>query len=239
MAEQAPLRINYGRLAVAAVGLVAFVTMLIAAVMALAGQATGRLAFTMLLLVVASFVGLRALALRARKRRAMERVQAAFADAMNPHFAEDLDSATRPHLTVAADYKGPSRPFDAQAPESDGDATTANVMEAPEAEAASSSAENKETADHNATLGEKKDWEPVAVPKPLYTEAAVVKREVAAPLEKPEEKKASADAPSIRQSEDLARVVHRAATDALIQGYAVSLDTGRIDIDQVLRRRRA
>ena len=237
MADQAPLKINYGRLAVALVGLIAFVTMLVAAVMALAGQSTGRLAFTMLLLVVASFIGLRALALRARKRRAMERVQAAFADAMNPYFEESSDTATRPHLTVAADYTGPSRPFDAQAPEEEGE-TTAKAEDGPENGAAPSSSENNESAP--AALNTKsEEWQPVAVPKPLYTEAAVVKRDVAAPLEKPAEKKASADAPSIRQSEDLARVVHHAATDALIQSYAVSLDTGRINIDDVLRRRRA
>ncbi|GAA2554964.1 hypothetical protein HD598_002302 [Neomicrococcus aestuarii] len=252
MADQAPLKINYGRLAVAAVGLLAFVTMLVAGILALAGKGTGGLSFSMLLIVFASFVGLRALALRARQRRAMERVQQAFADAMNPHFDNSIDEDDRPRLAIASDYKGPSRPFDAQAVEpAEGTATnsssrgtahavTGAQLAAEEEAAEASSSSQKSTQDSTLTSKlAREEWEPVNVPKPLYTEAPVIKRDVAEPLPKPEEKKATPGAPSIRQSEDLARVVHRAGTDALIQGYAESLETGRIDIDKVLRRRRA
>ncbi|GAB2898339.1 hypothetical protein [Neomicrococcus lactis] len=238
MADQAPLKINYGRLAVAVVGLIAFVTMLIAAVMALAGQGTGRLASTMLVVVIASFIGLRALALRARQRRAMERVQAAFADAMNPQLDSFEETESRPQLAIASVYAGPSRPFDALATDESAVSTAVAVKDSA-TEAVSSSSEISATEPATLAQGAGEEWKPVELPKPLYTEAPVVKREVAEPLAKPEEKKATPGAPSIRQSEDLARVVHRAATGALIQGYAESLDTGRIDLDMVLRRRRA
>ncbi|WP_394247790.1 hypothetical protein [Arthrobacter pityocampae] len=88
-------------------------------------------------------------------------------------------------------------------------------------------------------------WAPVEVPRPIYVGAAKAERQAPAPLDLPEAPKAASNTP-IKTSEAAARVAATAmdsadGADSVIAGptHDAAPATGRINLDDVLQRRRA
>jgi hypothetical protein len=79
------------------------------------------------------------------------------------------------------------------------------------------------------------DWAPVEVPRPTYVDAAKAERQAPAPLDLPEAPKPTSRTP-IKASEAAARI---AANDTVGDAAEAAPATGRINLDDVLQRRRA
>ncbi len=80
-------------------------------------------------------------------------------------------------------------------------------------------------------------WVPVELPRPTYVDAAKAERDAPAPLDLPEAPKPTSRTP-IKASEAAARGAAAAAAAADVP-MPVSPSTGRINLDDVLQRRRA
>ena len=171
------LRIRWGRLAVAAVGLVALVACPITLVFVAFG-APVILPFACAAVAAASVAVLRTLAVRDRRRR----VDAAFSDAMRPTASP----------APARQGTGSSEVFDAGFdPEPAPRPLSREELRAAALEVAKASQASAEEA-AKASGETEETWEPVGVPKPSYVEAARAERPEPEPLEAPEEPKPSA-----------------------------------------------
>lgn len=170
----APLRIRWGRMSVALVGLVSGLAVPVTLVLLVVGL-PGWVPAVCAAGAAAAVATLRALAMRDRKRR----VDAAFRSAMRATDAEPL----RP-----SPPRGPSEVFDAGPdPEPAPRAMTHGELRAFALEVAKAS-QAAATAEAKAT-GAPEEWEPVEVPKPGYVEAAKAERPDPAPLEAPADPK--------------------------------------------------
>lgn len=242
---QAPLRIYYDRLAIALVGCLSMLTLLIGGVLALAGVFSGWVPFIGLLLGVGSFASLRVIAVRARRAKLLARMETTRIRAMET-IAEPVAQATKKQTAV----------FDAQ-PNSNKRAPNLTVEEL--------RAEALRIAANGSPIQAPAGWELTEVPLPQYVVKNAVKRTAPEALEPAEVLKASTNATLRAQeaSKQLAKAVEAAAesietlasttptstteadSTAVDQASAKTKsergarDETRMNLDDVMQRRRA
>jgi hypothetical protein len=221
------------RLAVAAVGALALVAALVTLVLGVLGIVPLLLPLLCLAVTAASVATLRLLVVRARRARVRE----AFAHAMSPvHHVQ---------LSEPPTASAPPRPtslFDAEATE----ARPLTPMQL--RTAALAGARGPVSQDEidpptelvpviSAMPAGATAWAPVELPRPTYVDAAKAERQAPAPLDLPEAPRPSTKTP-IKAAEAAARAVPPGDEADRITRSA-SPATGRINLDDVLQRRRA
>ena len=232
--------IRYGRTALALAGALALAVVVIGFPLAVFGAASWWLPVNALLVAAGAVASLRALAVRDRRLR----VEAAFRDAMSvgrqpsPAPQPDPEPLPVPEKPVqrretvlfdresssgakAAANKGTGASAEAKtitAPGSSDRPLTPAELRTAALESAAASAKKPSDRPAGPPKTSTTPWEPVAVPKPIYVEAPVAQRPVPAPLVPPETPKSTARTP-------------------LRPGAAPV--TGKINLDDVLQRRRA
>ncbi|OMH35012.1 hypothetical protein [Tersicoccus sp. Bi-70] len=206
-ASSSGLRIRWDRMALAGGGLIALFAALVTGIVSLVTTLPVVVPLVLLLLFVGAVVGLRALALRDRRRK----VEAAFDAAVDAHDESHADADDRPtQLFDAAAAEHQPATMNADELREAARSLAASIGDAPRPERAA------ETA-----------WQPVAVPRPTYVDAARAERPAPEPLQLPESPRPSART-SIRASE--------AGRREVVAGQETS---GQLnDLDEVLRRRR-
>ncbi len=242
--------IRRGRTSIAAVGAVALIAAVICVPLAALSVVPALLplgAFVVSLLAVA---GLRRLAIRDRRRE----VDAAFADAIS----SSRPAAVTPRAPAVPGPRRETRLFDAETsvPANDegspvGDhptsaaptLTATDLRQAALAVAASAAAPSAgpSAAKPSLTVPEtvpepSGTWQPVEVPKPMYVAAAKAERQAPAPLELPDAPKAQAGT-SLKQGA-VPPVIESPDTSSG-PSPASNPTTGRMNLDDVLQRRRA
>jgi hypothetical protein len=217
----APLKIRYGRTALALLGAVSLLTLAVGGVLALFGAVSASVPGFALLTVAAVVVVLRTLALRDRRHRAQARVARAFEEAMSPSFREERPPAPRRETVLFDAAEGSTAAAGPTVPP----ALTPEMLRA---EAMKVAAEAE--AARRPEPGTGAPWQPVEVPKPTYTQSAKVERPAPEPLPVPEEKKPTVKTP-----------IKQAATPPKVELPAAPREdrAGRINLDDVLQRRRA
>jgi hypothetical protein len=249
--RQPEFRIRYGRAALALAGALALACIVIGLPLALFGPVSWWFPGAALAVTAAATVSLRTLAVRDRRRR----VDAAFRAAMSAGrpAAPRQDDSPRQDVSLQQDA-APARSeeplqyretvlFDAQSTAGSDTSleqaapAASSVTTAPGASDRRPTAEELRTAALEvaakaapaAPAGPPKTsttpWEPVAVPKPTYVEAPVAQRPAPEPLVLPEPPK-----PAARTS---------LRPPAAEGADAASPSTGKINLDDVLQRRRA
>ncbi|MCC3272791.1 hypothetical protein MUK71_12305 [Arthrobacter zhangbolii] len=228
----AAFRIRKGRVALALTGLLALVTVLVGGVLAAATAVSWLIPAAGLAAAAASVIGLRSLALRDRRRR----VQNAFRDAMGPDlqhrtgFVSPADQVLgEPEEAAPAAPPQPLREtvlFDLQAapaPDAIVDAVPAALTTPP--------AEAKEPEAPKAPVLPPKTgstpWEPVEVPKPVYVDAPKAPRPAPEPIVLPEPPRPMTKTPL------------RPGAVPAVPSAQERPETGKINLDDVLQRRRA
>lgn len=264
----ARLKIRYGRTALALLGMLALLTLVIGGGLALLGLASGLIPAAAAIIFVASLALLRSLAVRDRKRK----VEAAFRAAMGSSSAPvrgtgagsapvrgTAPAAGRPVVGRAAVAVFNSADFDAaDAAKQSQEATariplTATELRRAALEVAARGAADAEVA-HTRTVAEPEPWQPVEVPKPAYVQAPRADRPAPAPLELPAAPKAAAKA-SIKVTEAAAAAsTVSAGTVQVSASPSVTSTEGTVaavvpdktkpvhglsNLDDVLQRRRA
>ncbi|WP_341393438.1 hypothetical protein [Arthrobacter sp. G119Y2] len=253
-------RIHYGRTALALAGALALAAVVIGLPLAVFGAASWWIPVGALAVAAAATASLRTLAVRDRRRK----VDAAFRAAMSaarpasPVFAASSPAASRPAASVdGAPVDGapearagePVRHyretalFDAQSPAGSGTSAAPDAPSAASVTTAPGAADRRPTAEElrtaalevaakTAPAGPPKTsttpWEPVEVPKPVYVEAPVAQRPAPEPLVLPEPPK-----PAARTS------LRAPAADSTDTAGTATPSTGKINLDDVLQRRRA
>lgn len=230
--------VHWGRLCVALIGVLALLSIPVTLVLMAFGLVPVATPLIGLAVAVAAVVTLRALALRNRRAR----VDRAFAEAMAPVRVDAIGPA--PTAPVVTAPRRPTTLFDA-------DETQVRLLTAMELRTAALAVAHGSTVvdvrpegaeaaapvlpENGRTTGAA--WAPVELPRPTYVDAAKVERQAPAPLDLPEAPKPSSRTP-IKASEAAARSAE--ASDA---SEPISADsapaTGRINLDDVLQRRRA
>lgn len=212
---QAPMRIYYDRLAIAIVGCLSILTLLIGGVLALAGVVSGWVPFIGLLLGVGSFASLRAIAVSARRAKLLARMETTRKRAMET-VAEPVAQATKKQTAV----------FDAQ-PNSNKRAPNLTVEEL--------RAEALRIAAKGSPIQRPAGWEPTEVPLPQYVVKNAVKRPAPEAIEPAEVLKASTNATLRAQeaSKQLAKAVEAAATSSSesIETLASTTQASTIEAD--------
>ncbi|AJT43006.1 hypothetical protein UM93_09120 [Psychromicrobium lacuslunae] len=226
-AAPARLKLRYDRVALAGVGVVALLTALVTVLLKAFNLGSIWLPVIAALVFVASVVGLRFLAINDRKKR----VEKAFRAAMGnqPIVATKPVPAATPVKEVAKETKL----FDAQPPVEEPQQLAKKLSPAQLREAALAVSQGAEVKADGT-------WEPVAVPKPAYVEAAKAERPSPAPLDLPEAPKAAAKT-SIKQSEAGVKPAEPAARSGEAVSAAKPERAGAAlnNLDDVLQRRRA
>ncbi len=232
------------RMGVALVGAVALLTTLVTLLLAAFGVVSLLLPVVSLAVAVAAVAFLRMLAVRARRAR----VDEAFLHAMAP-VREDRPAALPVALPAAAPA-APRRPttlFDAEE-------TATRRLTAMELRTAALAVAHGSTvvdvrgssaqptvaaaaADFDVAVEQTPPaWAPVDVPRPTYVDAAKAERQAPAPLDLPEAPRPTSRTP-IKASEAAARIAAADETGHAARDTAPA--TGRINLDDVLQRRRA
>lgn len=224
---------RWGRVAVALVGLVALGAALVTLVLGALGSVSLLVPAACIGLAAAAVVTLRLLAVRSRRAR----VDRAFAAAMAP-------VRVPPLRNVPAAPAAPQRPtalFDAEEastrPLTAMELRTAALAVAHGSSAVSVSSEALLDGTAAASPSGATAWAPVAVPRPTYVDAAKAERQAPAPLDLPEAPKPTSKTP-IKASEAAARAA-AATGDTEEAPVDAAPSTGRINLDDVLQRRRA
>lgn len=235
---------------IGALSLLAAIVCLPLAILAVVPALVPAAAFILFLLAVA---GLRVLAVRDRRRR----INAAFAEAMYAPAATtqpaplalhaprretslfDAEtssssltgetSVAREHRTAAASALTATELRQAALAVASG-ADSSTTGEAAPAGATASSGSTPANYPGGAT------WEPVEVPKPMYVAAAKAERQAPAPLELPDAPKAQART-SLKQGAVPPVVDNTGQTT--VDDVTTAPPTGRLNLDDVLQRRRA
>ncbi|MDQ4501958.1 hypothetical protein [Sinomonas sp. ASV322] len=176
-----PLRIRWGRCALAGVGLGGLVVAVVGGVIAAIGMISGLIPLAGLSATVACVALLRGLAVRDRRRR----VDAAFRAAVRTEVSAADSSRKVPPRTAheVFDLKPEPEPV---VPLSRDELRAAALEVAKAAQEVAAEAVAKVDAAAEA------QWEPVEVPKPSYVGAARAERDAPEPLEAPERPKPSA-----------------------------------------------
>ncbi|MGR6902344.1 hypothetical protein [Glutamicibacter sp. BSL13] len=173
-AAQPKLRLRYGRLSVALVGLLALVATLVTAVLAPFTSIGFGLVFFLFALGVASFAALRTMAVRDRNRKLLQRMEAVREQALHTPAFEDSSNQ------VIAKSAKDEKVFDAR-PDSG--------RRAPSITAEELRAEALRVARGDGGVKQPATWEPTEVPKPKYVavrEATEATRQQVAEQVRPE-----------------------------------------------------
>lgn len=224
-AVPARLKLRYDRVALAAVGMLALLAAVVTVILKAFNVVSLWLPVIAALVFVASVVGLRFLAVNDRKKR----VDKAFRAAMGNESivaTKPVPASAPAKETVKETKLFDAQPVVAEPKKIEKKLTAAQLREA--ALAVSQGAEVK--ADGT--------WEPVAVPKPAYVEAAKAERPSPAPLDLPEAPKASGKT-SIKQSEAGVKPAETAAKPVEAPAKPEQAHAGLNNLDDVLQRRRA
>jgi hypothetical protein len=233
-------RIRYGRTAVAFIGLLSFLTAIVAGVLRLFGLGNPWVPAVAVLTGVAAVVVLRRLAVRDRRRK----VNAAFKAAMGSpagRAPSGRESAAEP-VTEAAPAPEPVKPpenalFDAEAEVPKPKPLTAvELREAALAVALAAGDESAAAPGQGPAVSPESSWDPVEVPKPTYVEAAKAERPAPEPLALPEAPK-SVGKPSLKQGPAAAPPV--ASPNAAPAKPLTKAQSALSNLDDVLQRRRA
>ena len=218
------LRIRWGRLAVAAVGLMALVACPIALVLVAFGGSI-LVPFGCAGAAFLSVAVLRTLAVRERRRR----VDAAFSAAMRGPASSPPPAPKGTGSSEVFDAGFPPEPAPRPLSREELRAAALEVAKASQASAEEAAKASGETAE---------TWEPIGVPKPSYVEAARAERPEPEPLEAPEEPKPSSKT-AIRPKADVPEPGSVPGVPALTPRPA-GRPTGALgNLDAVLQRRRA
>lgn len=220
---QGRLRVRWGRLGLALVGLCALVAFVGTGVLAPFGVVSGLWPLAAAAVFAGSFVSLRSLAVRDRRRRVLARINRTYSDAM---------AAVTGAVAEEAPDHGSSDVFDAQpgSGEAERRLTVAELREEARRVAALESA--KRPVATTGALDAGRTWDPVAVPRPTYVQAAKATRPEPQPLPRPEEKK-PVNVKSILAD---TRARSNVAAETVAAG---AVPAGpRINLDDVLQRRR-
>ncbi|NKX49624.1 hypothetical protein HER39_03330 [Arthrobacter deserti] len=222
----AAFRIRGGRTVLALVGTMPAAAFVTGTLLALFGALPAGVPLVALLVLAAVVVVLRSLALRDRRLRARARAAQSVQQAPAPAGEPDLPARRRETVLFNGDAVagGGSAPAAEQPPFS---------AEQLRAEALKVAAEAARKAAGPASPGAA--WQPVDVPKPTYVDAAKAERPAPEPLPAPEVKKATART-YIKQDPAL-----KAPAADVQDGAAVPArpQTGKLNLDAVLQRRRA
>lgn len=244
---------RWGRISAALVGLVALAAALVTLVLGAFGIVSLLVPLACVAVAAGAVAMLRFLAIRGRAAR----VNRAFAAAMAPV----RETAAAPEVPIEhAAPAAPRRPtslFDAE----ETGARRPSPMELRTAALAvahgssvvdvraeslsvtgteaTDTTEATETSEATETPGSAGStaWAPVEVPRPTYVDAAKAERQAPAPLDLPEAPRPTTRTP-IKASEAAARVAAE-ADDASDESASSAPSTGRINLDDVLQRRRA
>ncbi|MBG6085487.1 hypothetical protein [Zhihengliuella flava] len=222
--EPSRLRIRYPRLALAVAGLVGLLTLVVTGVLAPFGVVSGLWPLIAALAFVGSVVALRALAIGDRRRRVIERINRTYAEAV-------AATAVREQA-----HHGSSEVFDAQP--GSGESERALSVEELRAEARRVAAAQAATKPVSSThaLDTSRQWQPVAVPKPTYVDAAKAERPQPEPLPVPQSKKperVKSILADTRSGES-----HSALSAPSAEPAPARESAQRINLDDVLQRRR-
>ena len=241
---QPAFRIRYGRAALALAGALAVVTVVAGLPLALFGAASWWLPAGAAVLTAAVVASLRTLAVRDRRRRVNTAFRAAMASG-SAHRAAEPEAAPAEAPAIQERPQRETVLFDAESTRTAkaDDAGETSVSTAPgspdrpltAAELRTAALAVAAQAAPQAPAGPPKTsttpWEPVEVPKPTYVEAAVAPRAAPEPIVLPQTPKPAART-SIRAGAEAAAADNAAGAEA-------ALNTGKINLDDVLQRRRA
>lgn len=227
--RQAPFRIRYGRLGVALAGMLAVVVLVVGGLLAPFGVVSALVPLVAAVVLAGSFVGLRALAVRDRRRKVLARMDAVFHEAMHPGTpGEPVVRRTATTVFDAREQAAPERTGNVAAPTH----TRTTPAAAP-------------------ALAPAPTWDPVAVPRPSYVGAAKAERPAPEPLPAAEEKKPQKVTSILQETRIAEQSAHLAGRDANAGQPAEASATtetpdrrpapaaGGINLDAVLQRRRA
>jgi len=235
-ARVASLTPRWGPIGVAFVGVLALIALPVTLILGAVGVISLIVPLICVTVAVAAVAGLRVFAIRSRRQR----VERAFAEAMAPvrpgvSYSTHALPVTTP--SAAAASIRPTALFDAEE-------TSARPLTAMELRTAALAVAHGASAvdprgapvpaassdAHGATA-----WAPVALPRPTYVDAAKAERQAPAPLDLPAAPRPSTNTP-IKASEAAARAAVAAEDSASMSAGPA---TGRINLDDVLQRRRA
>ncbi|WP_087874399.1 hypothetical protein [Arthrobacter globiformis] len=228
-------RIRYGRTAIAFVGLLSFLTAVVAGVLRLFGLGNPWVPAVAFLSGVAAVVVLRRLAIRDRRRK----VNAAFKAAMASPASRQPAAERREEAAPAPEPVKPreSALFDAEAEApKPKPLTAAELREAALAVAIAAGDESAAAPVQGPEAPSESSWEPVEIPKPTYVEAAKAERPAPEPLALPEAPK-SVGKPSLKQGPAAAPPV--ASPNAAPAKPLTKAQSALSNLDDVLQRRRA
>ena len=232
-------RIRYGRTAIAFVGLLSFLTAIVAGVLRLFGIGNPWVPAVAFLAGAAAVVVLRRLAVRDRRRK----VSAAFRAAMgSPSERTQGRAPFAEKPAEAAPAPEPVKPresalFDAEAEVPKPKPLTAvELREAALAVALAAGDESAAAPVQGPTASPDSSWDPVEVPKPTYVEAAKAERPAPEPLALPEAPK-SVGKPSLKQGP--AAAPPAASPNAAPAKPLTKAQSALSNLDDVLQRRRA
>lgn len=243
--EGTEFSIKRGRTAVALVGATALLAAVVCIPLAVLSVVPGILPGVAFLVFLLAVAGLRVLAIRDRRRM----VEAAFADAMSARSDVPRTSAIQPPRRETNLFDAEtSGPVDNGTPAATRTVPAASNLTATELRRAAlavaaganpsvvgSPASDAEPA-HQAPQTVGTPWQPVEVPKPMYVAAAKAERQAPAPLELPETPKAQAKT-SLKQGATPPAI--DGADQSSVSGPTAHPTTGRMNLDDVLQRRRA
>lgn len=250
-------RVRYGRTALALIGALSLAAVVLGLPLAAFGAASWWMPVSGVVLAGAAVASLRALAVRDRRRR----IDAAFRAAMSAGSRQTPVYAAQPEYEadelpeVSAEPARPQREtvlFDAQSIPGAGSASAQTGASGEASGSTASGASNRpltaaelrsaalDFAAATAPQGPPRPpktsttpWEPVAVPKPIYVEAPVAQRPAPEPLVPPQTPK-PAGRSSLR-----AGAAPAAGQSPASAGSVAAPGTGKINLDDVLQRRRA
>lgn len=227
--EPGRLRIRYPRLVLALAGLAALLTLVVTGVLAPFGLVSGLWPLVAAVVLATSVVSLRALAVADRRRRVIERINRTYEEAAAA--AERQERAEH----------GSSEVFDAQPGSAEPErALSVEELRAEARRVAAAEAATNPVSSTRA-LDTSRQWEPVAVPKPTYVDAAKASRPQPEPLKAPEAKKperVKSILAETRSTQTSSGASHSAASPASVEQVAARPATQRINLDDVLQRRR-
>jgi hypothetical protein len=241
---------RWGRISAALVGLLALAAALVTLVLGAFGIVSLLVPLACVAVATGAVALLRFLAIRGRAAR----VNRAFAAAMAPVRETAAAPEVPIELVTPVAPRRPTSLFDAE----ESGARRLSPMELRTAALAvahgssvvdvraellnatgTKTTEATETSEASETSGSAGStaWAPVEVPRPTYVDAAKAERQAPAPLDLPEAPKPTTRTP-IKASEAAARVAAE-ADDASDESANPAPSTGRINLDDVLQRRRA
>jgi hypothetical protein len=232
--EAGAFRIRYGRTAIAFVGLLSFLTAIVAGVLRLFGLGNPWVPAVAFLTGVAAVVVLRRLAVRDRRRK----VSAAFKAAMGSPVSRESSVVPPAETEPAPEPVKPreSALFDAEAEAPKPKPLTAVELREAALAVALAAGDESAAAPVQGPVAPEASWDPVEVPRPTYVEAAKAERPAPEPLALPEAPK-SVGKPSLKQG--TAAAPPAASPNAAPAKPLTKAQSALSNLDDVLQRRRA